>query len=227
MSQLLLSEITKKQTWGHEVVIKKLSQESSNLTERFVRYLKDSLFGKKKKLPCVKSRYNKSDVPNFFVSNEKIFPEIRTTSAGILRENICIENKLMEIILSLDIPSTESYNLFTINNKQKHFTKTNQKALGVVLKSLLYYINQKNRHQEIKLEVFEDTCYNVIVVEHTGNQISNSAFKNLYQASPSMIADFNDALLYSSWHIIKAAGGWLTSGIKNERTKYISVGIPI
>jgi hypothetical protein len=141
-------------------------------------------------------------------------------------EKICMEKKLEETLALLRNAVSLQANEFKISGKVQHIVSANKKALGVVLKNLLFYINEQNKNETISLNIFEDESFTTLVAEHRGPQASPIELKQTYQTKTSAIVDSRSNLLYSLRHIMFAIGGFLTTGKRPDGENYVALGFP-
>lgn len=154
-------------------------------------------------------------------------PAILSNSQTLpVRERICLEKKIQANIETMYTAASSRRNSFVITGKETHTVLVNNKMLGIVLKNLLSFINERNIAQEIEIRILDDADYIILVAEYQGNYMNCREIRQLYQANPALITNPSDSLLYSCLHILKATGGWLTAGQKNNKNSYLTLGLP-
>jgi hypothetical protein len=141
-------------------------------------------------------------------------------------ENTCIESELKKTIQTLFTAIAKKNNQFCVAETGPHNISANKPALQLILKNMLFYVNEINDTAKITLEVFEDTDYMIILAEHKGNQLLRSKMIRLFQTIPAVVSQLSENLLQTCWHITKANGGWLTTGERNNGNNYISIALP-
>lgn len=145
-----------------------------------------------------------------------------TTLNGIISYRKKVETAIESLMASIELKK----NRFKLNGIELHSVMANKKVLGLILKSLFTYLNEKNYGQEINLQIVDDCDYTLLVAEHYGTPLSHVELRNLYQKPTSQIKDAFDSMLYSCLHTLKICGGWLTAGKKGNSINYITLGIP-